>query len=88
MNIQLRTIGEISSGGDDDEKYILIMDDIENTGGYYIYLCQSINMNNCYDMWVLDEKELKANTACFIIKWLDKQRLPEWCLVQHPIKKM
>ena len=77
-NIQLRTIGKIVLGGEEDTNFILIVDDLEVTGGYYIYLCKNIEMNDCYDGWVLDECELKTNVADYTIDWISNKELPTW----------
>ncbi len=78
-NIKLRTIGKILSGENDNEKYILIMDDLENTGGYYIYTCESIYFDNCYDGWVLNNEELIVNISDYVIEWQENIPLPSWC---------
>lgn len=77
-NIKLRTVGEIISGGGSDEKYILIIDDSDNTGGYYIYTCKNSCLDNCYDAWVLNDDELNANISGYTIKWKEDMILPEW----------
>ena len=77
-NIKLRTIGEIISGGNSDEKYILIIDDFDDTGGYYIYTCKNSSFDNCYDGWALNNVELNANISDYTIKWKEDMILPEW----------
>ena len=78
-NIKLRTIGKIISGGESDEKYILILDDFEETGGYYIYTCTNSSFDNCYDGWALNDDELMINTSDYLIEWDEDIKLPKWC---------
>ena len=77
-NIKIRVIGEIVSDVNSDEKYILIIDDLDNTGGYYIYMCQDSYLNNCHDIWVLNEDELNANISDYTIRWREDIDLPKW----------
>lgn len=52
-NIEINKIGKILKG-DNENYYILIKEDFENTGGYLIYISEDSNFKseNCFDYWV------------------------------------
>lgn len=55
------------------EPYILIQDDRENTGGYYVYKYASSDMVNGFDDWVLEgELEDYFRDSGWQVDWLEK----------------
>jgi hypothetical protein len=74
--IKINKKGKILSG-DDLGWYILVQDDTENTGGYYIILSKDINfsggLGDGFDTWIEKEEYVKEyfNKANWKIKWLD-----------------
>ncbi|CUI18070.1 conserved hypothetical protein (plasmid) [Candidatus Protochlamydia naegleriophila] len=52
-NIEINKIGKILKG-DNENYYILIKEDFENTGGYLIYVSEDLNFKsgNGFDYWV------------------------------------
>jgi hypothetical protein len=70
-DIKINMIGQIIKG-DDLGRYIKIVDDIKNTGGYLILTSNEINFNDGYDDWVFDKKCLVKyfEESNWDIKWI------------------
>lgn len=65
-------IGKIIAG-DEMGGFIKIINDIENTGGYYILFSENIDFVCVYDSWVENQEDLNKyfEESKWIIKWID-----------------
>lgn len=73
MEIKFNILGIILNGANPEEKFIKIIDDQENTGGFLILLSSNdkfLPFNN-YDDWVENLEILKEylQESNWIIKW-------------------
>ena len=61
--------------GKDSGKYILVIDDTAETGGYYIFLGNAPNFNNpqyqgeVYDYWLENKEDLNLFFLDIKIQW-------------------
>ena len=73
MEIKFNTLGVILNGGNPEEKFIKIIDDQENTGGFLILLSSNDKFLpfNSYDDWIENLEILKEylQESNWIIKW-------------------
>ena len=75
MEIKFNILGIILNGANPEEKFIKIIDDQENTGGFLILLSSNDKFLpfNCYDDWVENLEILKEylQESNWIIKWAE-----------------
>ena len=75
MEIKLNTLGVILNGVNPEEKFIKIIDDQENTGGFLILLSSNDKFSSfdSYDDWVENLEILKEylQESNWIIKWAE-----------------
>lgn len=73
MEIKFNILGIILNGANPEEKFIKIIDDQENTGGFLILLSSNDEFlpSNSYDDWVENLEILKEylQESNWIIKW-------------------
>lgn len=69
--IAFNKIGKIIAG-DEIGGFIKIIDNSENTGGYYILFCDSIDFLCVYDSWVKNQEDLNKyfEESKWIIEWI------------------
>lgn len=74
MEIKFNTLGVILNGVNPGEKFIKIIDDQENTGGFLILLSSNDKFSSfdSYDDWVENLEILKEylQESHWIIKWV------------------
>lgn len=73
MEIKFNILGIILNGANPEEKFIKIIDDQENTGGFLVLLSSNDKFSsfNSYDDWVENLEILKEylQESNWIIKW-------------------
>ncbi|WP_297954980.1 hypothetical protein [uncultured Neisseria sp.] len=73
MEIKFNILGIILNGANPEEKFIKIIDDQENTGGFLVLLSSNDKFSsfNDYDDWVENLEILKEylQESNWIIKW-------------------
>jgi len=70
MSIQIGVVGKIISG-DEKGRYVKIIDDDKNTGGYLILTSTYPNFSDGYDNWVQDHETLVRffEESRWIVDW-------------------
>ncbi len=71
MEVRIGQVGRIIAG-DEVGKYVKVVDDKENTGGYLILTADAPDMQVGFDNWVEDEEALSSYfvEAGWSIEWL------------------
>lgn len=77
MDIKFNTQGTILNGRHPEEKFVKILDDKENTGGFIVLLSESGNFSfpHCYDDWVEDLESLQQylQEVGWVINWVQEK---------------
>jgi hypothetical protein len=70
MEIKIGRIGRILAG-DDVEKYVKIVDDFENTGGFLVLTASDFQMSECFDDWVENGDVLRKyfEASRWVVQW-------------------
>ncbi|MEH2294026.1 hypothetical protein [Nostoc sp.] len=70
--IPIGKLGQLVSG-ESPGSYVLVKDDTKNTGGYYIYISNTPNINSplpkTYDYWVESESCLPEFFSDWEVEW-------------------
>jgi len=71
MEVRIGQVGRIIAG-DEVGKYVKVVDDKENTGGYLILTADAPDMQVGFDNWVEDKEALSSYfvEAGWSIEWL------------------
>jgi hypothetical protein len=70
MRIPLETIGKILAG-EDQGKFVKVMPDREQSGGFFILTSEHLSFKSAFDNWVKDEADLNGF-------FLESRWLVEW----------
>lgn len=69
--IPLNTVGKVISG-DNKIRFVKVVFDIEDTGGYYIFMYEDESQIKGFDSWVLNSQELEDyfRLSGWEVEWL------------------